>query len=191
MKKLRLLFSSIHSSLPPRKQQYQSGWSLSMGRVWHQMVQWNTDSALIIGGQIDGIGFVATPTCEWFDLKQLSAHQAPQMNEERAFFAAVKLSPNPSRYIIAAIAGTRSTNRNTPTIEVLMNGCITSHSPSPDRQPSATATPSHSRLPTALLNTCGQPVRTRRASGSPSPVRTRSPQPIPPDAQPPTPSPSP
>lgn len=99
--------------------------SLSMGRVWHQMVQWNTDSALIIGGQIDGIGFVATPTCEWFDLKQLSAHQAPQMNEERAFFAAVKLSPNPSRYIIAAIAGTRSTNRNTPTIEVLMNGCIT------------------------------------------------------------------
>ncbi|MDW8272085.1 MAG: hypothetical protein RML15_06720 [Bacteroidota bacterium] len=100
-----------------------SSWSLLQeGRKWHGAAQWSDDTILVGGGYSDANR--ALSTCEWIDLRKLQSFSAPPLNIARGYpvFVSMKhpvtLSP-----VIVAISGFDSTNRNTPTIEVLEQEC--------------------------------------------------------------------
>jgi hypothetical protein len=97
---------------------------LLSGRKWHGMAQWSNDTILIAGGYSNSN--TALSICEWVDIRTYTASLAPQLNVARGYPILISMQhPVNRRPVIVAISGLDTTNRNTPTIEVLMDGCIT------------------------------------------------------------------
>ncbi len=99
--------------------------SLRFGRSSLGLAQWHSDSILVVGGFIGGLRTtVVTRTTEWIDLRNQRVSAGPTMIETRAHFQVVSLTNSKAYRAVLAISGLDTNNRNTPTIEVLMDGCI-------------------------------------------------------------------
>jgi hypothetical protein len=130
--------------------------SLSIGRSSCGLAQWDSTTVLVVGGFQGGITPSPTNTCEWIDLRNGLVLPAPSLIESRAHYRVVSLS-NSSYQVVLAISG-YSTNRNTPTIEILERKC-------PERAVTITGARSLCPGDTLLLSADSGFVRYRWSTG--------------------------
>lgn len=98
--------------------------SLPQGLFWHQCLQMNTDSVIVISGSINS--FSATNQCSWFNLNSNAVTTGPPVNRPRMFYTAVSTPIEfsggvPTKAKIFAISGVTAASGGTMlrSVEVL------------------------------------------------------------------------
>lgn len=96
---------------------------MSVERSWHAMAQWNTDTAMVLGGFNNGN--ISVASTDWIDLKNNRVFTAPTMTDSHSRFTAIGLPLFNAQGLqtkaqIVAISGERVAGGNsTPTVEIL------------------------------------------------------------------------
>ncbi|GBD05646.1 hypothetical protein HRbin20_01235 [bacterium HR20] len=132
--------------------------SLLIGRAWHDLVHWTADSVLVIGGFMGGAKWTSTRSCEIFNIATGRSVQSAPLAVARGYGKVLDLNAPSMPRTVLAISGLDSTNRNTPTIEILERKC-------PERAVTITGARSLCPGDTLLLSADSGFVRYRWSTG--------------------------